>query len=67
MGGSAQLEVALGPPLEQEEHDVKEQHARVGADAAERKTASKLAVCAHGTHADGADSCAHDAELDVAW
>jgi hypothetical protein len=62
----AQLEVALGPALEQQHDDVKEHQARVSAHAAKGKAASELAVRSHGTDAAGTRGCARDAELDVA-
>ncbi len=64
--GCTQLEVALGPPLQQQQHEIKQQQARVGAYAAEGEAARELAVRPHGTHAGGTDRGARDTELDVA-
>ena len=63
--GRAQLEVALGPALEQQQHNVKQEEAGVGAHAAEGKTASELAVGANSADAASTCSCTRDADLDV--
>ena len=64
--GGTQLEVAFGPPLQQQQHEIKQQQARVGTDAAEGKAASELAVRPHGAHAGGTDRGARNTERDVA-
>ena len=66
VGSSAQLKVALGPSLQQQQHNVKQQQARVGTNAAEREAAGELAVRAYCAHAGGANSSTRHAELDVA-
>ena len=66
VGGRAQLEIALRPALQQQQHDVEEQQARVGTYAAEGEAAGELAVSADAADARGADGGARHTELDVA-
>ena len=63
--GRAQLKVALGPSLQQQQHDVKEEEEGVSTHATEGEAAGVLAVRSHGAHAGGACGGARDAELYV--